>query len=249
MALDGGSRAALIAQTPELGVLWQQEVRREGEGIDGEGGDAAVYEAVMALDGGSREVLIAQSPKLSVLLLEALENGFTCALELTVTKKLELLVQGGRRLLRQALFSRLPQTLAACTAVVRSIGSKEAAAVERLGLEGLGTWLVCEEPVLVVSALISSPVGIHEELKFLLNRGLREASKPYTSRLGRNLELFTCLGIGADLECKTKNHGPRTRRRTQRPTRRRPRRERGGEMYHQYHHHHQRYEVIGARLA
>ena len=92
-----------------------------------------------------------------------------------------------------------------------SIGSKEAAAVERLGLVGLGSWLVCEEPVLVVSALLSSQVGIHEELKFLLNRVSGEASQHYTSRLGRNLELFTCLGIGADLECKTKNKKENTK--------------------------------------
>jgi hypothetical protein len=47
------------------------------------------------------------------------EGLHTCALELTATQKLELLIQGGCGLLRQALFSRLPQTLAACTAVVQ----------------------------------------------------------------------------------------------------------------------------------
>jgi hypothetical protein len=68
MALDGGSRAALIAHAPKLAVLWVDEVRRVGGGIDVEGGDAAVYEAVMALDARSRDQLLRQ-PKVRDQLL------------------------------------------------------------------------------------------------------------------------------------------------------------------------------------
>jgi hypothetical protein len=75
LALDGGSREALIAQTPELGVLLIDEMRRGGEGSDGKGGDTAVCEAMLALDGGSRAALIAQTPELGVLLLDEVRRA------------------------------------------------------------------------------------------------------------------------------------------------------------------------------
>jgi hypothetical protein len=163
--------------------------------------------AVRAVLGGNLLARVLGSP-------EALERGFTCALELAVTQKLELRIQGRRAWSASSgtLFpastnsSRLPQT----------IGSKEAAAVERTGLVGLGNWLVCicEEPVLVVSDLLSSPAGIHEELKFLLNRGSRGMRGGSTSAVWD--ATWRCLNAWELV--LTRN--ARTRRRTQRPTRR-----------------------------